>query len=197
MLPDPNEVAARYAALRGMTKEAALLRGRSKTAGEVRFIKDRSGDSKEWGWGPPGPSERQIQSDYPFNPKYLKPLAETMRSSLMALGHCTTAYSKFVKIKSRNISPDGSLGGRGYIQKIPDMRRQLMNCIEALSALTDTIYDEMTAPHWNPAEESLDPRTRDQVKDIIQDAEEIKSDPEAWAADQESEMDDENAEEDL
>lgn len=186
MRPDPKSIANRYIA---RSKTAGTVR----TAGEVRFIKDRSGDAKEWGWGAPGPSERQIQEDFVFNPKYLKPLAQTMRSALMALGHCTSAYNRFVKIKSRNVSPDGSLGGKGYIQKIPDMRRQIMNCVEALSALTDTIYDEMNAPHWNPAEDTLDPRDREEVREIIEDAEEIKDDPEAWAEEQEDEMDEDNA----
>lgn len=187
MRPDPTRVAARYAS---QSKTAGMVR----TAGEVRFIKDRSGDAGEWAFGPPGPSERDIQQDFVFNAKHLKPLAQTLRSALMALGHVTSAYNKFVKIKSRNVSPDGSLGGKGYIQKIPDMRRQLMNCVEALSALTDTIYDEMTAPHWNPTEDTLDPRDREEVKEIIEDAEEIKDDPEAWASGQEEELDAENEE---
>ena len=163
---------------------------RRKTAGEVRFIKDRGGDANEWGWGSPGPSEREIQSDFVFNARYIKPLALTLRSALMALGHATSAHARFVKIKSRNVSPDGALGGKGYIAKIPDMRRQLMNVIEALSALTDTVYDEINAPHWNPSEDTFDPRDRDEVREIVEDAEEIKDDPEGWAVEQEEEMDD-------
>lgn len=190
MRPDPRRVVARYIRSKdgGRGKTAAM----NRTAGEVRFIKDRSGDSKEWGWGPPGPSERQIDSDFVFNAKHLKPLAKSMRSALMALGHTTSAYNRFVKIKSRNISPDGSLGGRGYIQKIPDMRRQLMNCVEALSAFTDTVFDELQAPHWDPAEDKLTSRDREEVFEIVEDAEQIKDDPEGWASEQESELDTEN-----
>jgi len=165
---------------------------RRKTAGEVRFIKDRGSNHAEWGWGTPGPSEREIQENFVFNARYLKPLATTLRSSLMALGHATSAHARLVKIKSRNISPDGSLGGKGYIQKISDMRRQLMNVVEALSALTDTLYDEMKAPHWDPAEDTLDPRDREQVKEIVEDAEGIREDPEGWAVEQEAELDDED-----
>jgi len=190
MRPDPRRVVARYIRSKdgGRGKTAAM----NRTAGEVRFIKDRSGDSKEWGWGPPGPSERQIDGDFVFNAKHLKPLAKSMRSALMALGHTTSAYNRFVKIKSRNISPDGSLGGRGYIQKIPDMRRQLMNCVEALSAFTDTVFDELQAPHWDPAEDRLTSRDREEVFEIVEDAEQIKDDPEGWASEQEAELDTEN-----
>ena len=186
MRPDPKRVAARFANTR--SKTAAMTR----TAGEVRFIKDRSGDANQWGWGTPGPNERSIQPDFVFNARHLKPLAKTLRSALMALGHTTSAYNRLVKVKSRNVSPDGALGGKGYIQKIPDMRRQLMNCVEALSAFTDTVYDEMNAPHWNPGADAIDARDREEVREIIEDAEEIKEDPEGWAQEQEIEMDDEN-----
>jgi hypothetical protein len=72
------------------------------------------------------------------------------------------------------------------------MRRAYMNAIEALSSTTDTIYDELHAPHWNPAIEEQGDREREEVKDILTDVEQIKSDPEAWAEDEESEMDAEN-----
>lgn len=185
MRPNPVRVANRWKAQNTPRSRTAAL---SKTAGEVRFVKDRSGDAGAWGWGAPGPSERQIIPEFVFNAKFLKPLAKSMRSALMALGHVISSYNTFAKIKSRNISPDGNLGGRGYIQKIPEMRRQLMNCVEALSAYTDTVYDEMTAPHWNPEEDTLDARDREEVREIVQEAEEIKEDPEAWAEEVEDEL---------
>jgi hypothetical protein len=164
---------------------------RTKTAGEVRFVKDRSGDSSEWAWNTHGPSERTISNNFVFDARYLKPLAKVLRSTLMGLGHATSAHARMVKIKSRNVSPDGSLGGKGYIQKIPDIRRQLMNCVEVLSAISDTIYDEIKAPHWDPSEDKMTPRDRDAVKEIVEDAEEIKEDPESWAQEEEEELDEE------
>lgn len=181
MRPNAKRVASRWA----QTQKVA---SRNKTAGEVRFVKDRSGDAGSWGWGAPGPSERQILPDFVFQARYLKPLAKSMRSSLMALGHVISSYNTFARIKSRNISPDGNLGGRGYIQKIPEMRRQLMNCVEALSAYTDTVYDEMSAPHWSPDEDTLDPRDREEVREIVEEAEEIREDPESWAEENEEEV---------
>jgi hypothetical protein len=167
----------------------------TKTAGEVRFIKDRGGaDSKEWGWGSPGPSERKI-GDFAFDPKNLKPLAETLRATTAAMGYALRAYQVFTKLKSVKVSPDGALGGAGYIQKIADMRKQYMNVVEALSALSDTIHDELTAPHWNPAEEKQSPREREEVVNIINDAEKIKNAPEGWAIQEEKEMDEEHKEE--
>lgn len=174
-----------------LTKRVATLHiaQRSKTAGEVRFIKDRGGDEKQWGWGSPGPEERVIGKEFTFKPSKREPLARVLRSTLMALGHVQSGYASFTKVKSANVSPDGSLGGKGYIQKITDMRRQYMNCSEALSALSDTLYDEISAPHWNPSIETQDPREREQVKEIMEDVDEIKADPEDWAEEEEAEMD--------
>lgn len=173
-------------------KKAGMIR----TAGEVRFIKDKSGDKSEWGWGTPGPTEREIQEDFEYKPKNMKPLAETLRASLLAMGHALSAHATFNRIKSAQVSPDGALGGKGYIQKIPDMRRQLMNVCEALSSLTDTLYDEIRAAHWDPAVESQGKRERDQVKNILNDVDDIRDDPEGFAENEEAKMDDEGVSED-
>jgi len=166
-----------------------LATKRVKTAGEVRFIKDRGGDEKQWGWGSPGPTKREIAPEYRFNPANLKPLARALRATLMAMGHSLSAYNTFTKVKSATVSPDGSLGGRGYIQKIADMRRSYMNIVEALSALSDTLYDEINAPHWNPAIEEQDPRERQEVQEIMEGVEEIRENPEEWAEEEEAEED--------
>jgi hypothetical protein len=177
MTPNPRRVAARWA-----SANSGGAQGRSKTAGEIQHIKSDS-VGENWGWPAGAPTERDIPrgESFVFNPKFLKPLAGSLRSALMALGHASTAYQTFTKIKSRNISPDGALGGKGYIQKIPVMRKQLMNCMEALSAFTDTVYDELQASHWSPVEDKLDARDRQKVRDIVNQAEEIREDPEAWA----------------
>jgi hypothetical protein len=160
---------------RHLNKSAAL----QKTAGEVRFVKDKG--PQEWGYEQTGPSTRAIDPNYVFHEKNLKPLSKTLRASLAALGHTLSAYNSFTKIKSRNISPDGNLGGRGYIMKVVDIRRQLQNCTEALSAITDTLYDEIHADHWHPSNSTENPRERIEVKQIMRDVDEIREDPEQWA----------------
>lgn len=178
--PDPKNIARR-----------AMIR----TAGEVRFIKDKSGDASQWAWNDSGPQERRITPDFAFDPKNTKPLAKVLRSTNAALGHAMSAYAVFTKIKSADVSPDGSLGGKGYIQKIAEMRRAYMNVVEAMSALSDTLYDEIRAPHWAAVSRQEDPKERAEVEQIVEDAVEIKQDPEGWAEDQEEDMDEENEKE--
>ena len=171
-----RRVADRYG-----SKAAAPM---SRTAGEVRFIKDRGGDEKNWAYSDAPPSQRDMNVQFEFNTSKLKPLARCLRSALMALGHTQSAYHEFTKIKSASISPDGNLGGKGYIQEIKSMRRQFMNCSEALSALTDTLYDEINAPHWSMDNPTVD-RQREDVKEIMDDVEEIRDNPEAAAEESE------------
>jgi hypothetical protein len=186
-----NSIAHHLLAVAG----AGTATPRGKTAGEVRFIKDKSGDSNQWAWNDAGPQERKIYPDFAFDPKNTKPLAKVLRATNAALGHSMSAYAVFTKLKSADVSPDGSLGGKGYIAKIAEMRRAYMNCVEALSALSDTLYDEIRAPHWAAVSRQEDPEERAEVEQIIEDAVEIKEDPEAWAEEQEDEMDADNQEE--
>lgn len=176
------------------TPDASRVARRSmiRTAGEVRFIKDKSNDASQWAWSDSGPQERKIAPDFPFNPNNTKSLALVLRSTNAAMGHAMSAYSVFAKLKSAQISPDGSLGGKGYIQKIAEMRRAYMNVVEALSALSDTLFDEISAPHYAVVSRQETPEERQEVTDIVGDALEIKKDPEGWAEDEEAEMDSEH-----
>lgn len=181
--PDPKRIAAAY-----------LSQGMSKTAGEVRFIKDKSGDQNQWAWQDAGEQDRSIYPDYAFDPRKAKILARILRSTTASMGHAIAAYEAFAKLKSGDISPDGKLGGKGYIQKIPEMRRAYMNIVEALSAMTDTLYDEVRAPHWTAISRQKSPEEQQEVQQIVQDALDIKKDPEAWAEQEEAEMDEEHEE---
>lgn len=160
----------------------AKHQGRVKIAGEVRFIKDHGSDDKQWAFQQgAGTDERQITTDYTYNPRNAKRLARCLRATTAALGHAMSAYNDFAKIKSAVISPDGKLGGKGYIQRITDMRRAYMNVVEALSSLSDTIYDEVNAPHWAVISRQEKNEDKQEIADIVEDTERIKEDPEGWA----------------
>lgn len=192
--PDPKRVAGRFAFSDLSENPASRVASRAlKTAGEVRFIKDKSNDATGWAWNDSGASDRKISPDFAFDPRNTKPLAKVLRSTSASLGYSMNAYEIFTKLKSADISPDGSLGGKGYIQKIAEMRRAYMNVVEALSALSDTLYDEIRAPHWAAVSRQEDPEERQEVENIVGDAVDIKKDPEAWAEEQEEEMDEENS----
>lgn len=170
------------------TPDPKRVLARIKTAGEVRFVKDRGDDASSWAWADRPPSKREIHPDFAFDPKKSQILARILRSTMMSLGHTMAAYSAFAKLKSADISPDGSLGGKGYIQNIKDMRRSYMNTIEALSAMADTFYDEIHAPHWAALSRQEDPEDKAELAAVLQETEEIRDDPEAWAKEVEDDL---------
>lgn len=164
--------------------------GMKKTAGEVRFIKDKGTDG--WAWDVSRHStDRNIPRGHEFNPKKLKILLRLLRSTAMALGHAMSAYTQLAKARSVDISPDGMIGGVGYVKKISGIRQEYNNIIEALSSLTDSYHDEISAPHWRKAIEGTDKETKQEVSDLIEDVEQIRYSPEGFARQQELEQDQE------
>ena len=134
---------------------------------------------EEWAWYGEGPETRNISPSFIFKSKSAEPLAMVLKATYAALGHAMAAQSNLTQLNSADVSPDGNLGGRGYIQTIPNMRRNYANVVEALSALADTLYDETRAPHWNMmVNKSENPA---EVKEIMTDVNQIKKDPEGWA----------------
>jgi len=137
-------------------------------------------------------AKRNIPKDHPFDPKALKPMAQTLWASSVALGHALTAYKHLSRLKSATVSPDGMLGGRGYVMGVPDIRKKLYAACEALSAITDTLHDEITAPHWRPRLAMLDENDAEDIERYVEKSEGILEDPTAESEEEEEEIDAEN-----
>jgi hypothetical protein len=131
---------------------------------------------------PPGaPTKRNIPTDHPFQPKALKPMSKALYACSVALGNALAAYREFSRIKSATVSPDGLLGGRGYVMGVRDMRQKMWDSCEALSAVVDTLHDEISAPHWKPKLAQLDENDAEDVSRFVEESEEILENPEGEA----------------
>jgi len=64
---------------------------------------------------------------------------------------------------------------------LKDMRKRLHEAAESLSSISDTLYDEATAPHWKPKLAQLDADDAGDVSRFIEEAQEVLEDPEADA----------------
>lgn len=95
-----------------------------------------------------GGTGRVIPSSFEGDYNSLKSLAKAQWQLLVALGHILSGYGTISKIKSTSMSPDGKLGGYGYVMGISNIRKDLADIVEKLSAITDTIHDETNGPHW-------------------------------------------------
>lgn len=122
---------------------------------------------------PGTPGTRKIPKGHEYDPRALKPLAKMLWAMSVSMGHALTAYRQFTKLKSSQISPDGQLGGRGYVMSVRDIRQKLYEACEALSAISDTIHDEIHAPHWKPKLEALTKGESEDVHRYVDKAEEV------------------------
>ncbi len=137
-----------------------------RTAGRIEFVRDQ------------GPIRRDIRvKDFKWDQDTLRNLTKILWAVERSHGYAISSLRLFSKTPSSEFSPDGLLGGRGYIQKISDMRSSLSKAVETLSAFTDTIHDEINAPHWNIIEDPIS-------TEIIEGAKEVKENPEKFVEEQ-------------
>jgi hypothetical protein len=148
--------------------------GQIRTAGKIEFVKDT------------GPIRRDIRVDgFQWSPESLRNLAKILWAAQRSQSYAMAAFRLFAKMPSSEFSPDGLLGGRGYIQSIKDMRTGMSQAVESLSSFTDTVHDEINANHWNlEADPSADK--------IVEKAEEVKANPEGFVQQEFAEEDHEN-----
>lgn len=163
---------------------AKFKQGRVKTAaGLPPFEKGNPppGGGFPPGGGGDGGGARNIPKDHPFDPRALKPMAKALWATSVSLGHALAAYQHLNRLKSATISPDGLLGGRGYVMSVKDARQRLFNACEALSSIADTLFDEIRGPHWLPKLAQLDPNDAEDVSRFIDESDEILDNPEEVA----------------
>lgn len=144
------------------------------------------------GTGGPSGSRRNIPTGHQFDPRALKPMSKALFATSVGLGNALTAYRHLNRLKSTTVSPDGMLGGRGYVMAVPEVRKRLYEAIESLSSIADTLYDEIQAPHWKPQLGMLDPNEAGDVSRLIEEAQGILASPEDQANAEIEEIETEN-----
>jgi len=110
---------------------------------------------------------REIPEDFKYNKKKLKHLQHVLHNVNVSLGTLISALAEISRVKGRDLSPDGLLGGLGYILPVKDIKQTLITSVHQLGDVADTIADELTNPRWN-VEDDAD------VKKVIKEKEEVE-----------------------
>lgn len=147
---------------------------------------------KPFGAGPVSTHKRDIPREHPYDPKALKPMAKMLWAMSVSLGHALTAYRQFTRLKSVSISPDGLIGGRGYVMGIKEVRQKLYEACEALSLISDTVHDEINGPHWKPRLALLDKNDAEDVSRFVEESQKNLDNPEEDAEESLAEIEGEN-----
>jgi len=118
-----------------------------------------------------GAGRREIPEDFKYNAKKLKHLKAILHNVSVALGTLTSAFGEFSKFKGPDVSPDGRLGGAGYILNLKDIKQTMQSSIHSLSDIADCLADEMTNPRWDTEDDK-------EVKKLIKEKDDAKEDAE-------------------
>lgn len=107
---------------------------------------------------------------FEYDTSKAKVLKKALHNINVSLGTLISAMKELSILRGSEITPDGKLGGRGFIMGFRDLKSKLNNAIGDLSDVTDTLADELTNPKWGL---SLSER-----KKVKQDNEEIEEEVE-------------------
>jgi hypothetical protein len=110
---------------------------------------------------------REISDDFKYNKNKLKHLKHILHNLNVALGTLVSSLNEFSRIKGPDISPDGLLGGLGYIMAIRDIKEVLNGSAQKLSDIADCLADELTNPKWEASDDK-------DVKELIKEKERIE-----------------------
>lgn len=91
---------------------------------------------------------REGLEGFSFKDKGIRSVATTYKQLAEAFMLLAKANNTFSSCKSSEISPDGKLGGKGYILSIKDIRVIMTNVLNSVSELIDTFHDEVNSPYW-------------------------------------------------
>ncbi len=111
--------------------------------------------------------------------EYDKSKATVLKRSLhninVSLGTLLAAMKELSMLRGAEISPDGMLGGRGFIMSFREIKGAVNGAINGLSDVTDTLADELTNPGWG--------LSQSEVKKVKKEKEEIEEEVEDTQAD--------------
>lgn len=125
-----------------------------------------------------GNGRREIPDDFKYNTKKLKHLKAILHNVSVALGTLSSAFNEFSRFKGPEISPDGRLGGAGYILPIKDIKQSLQNSIYSLSDVADCLADELNNPKWDVKDDKDVKKLIKEKEEAVEQVEEIIEKPE-------------------
>ena len=114
-----------------------------------------------------GGLRRQIPDDFKYNAKKLKHLKHVLHNISISIGTLSSALNEFSRVKGPEISPDGHLGGYGYILPLKDIKQDLYQMIQKLTDVADCIADELTNPKWDAKDDK-------EIKELIKEKEQVE-----------------------
>ena len=123
-------------------------------------------------------------SGFDYDPKKAKHLKRSLHNMNVALGTLLAAMKDLSLLRGSEITPDGMLGGRGFVMPYKEIKVRLTESIGNLSDITDTIADELTNPKWKLSRREVGEvrKEKKEIEETVDEAEETAESLEAAKA---------------
>ena len=111
--------------------------------------------------------------------EYDKSKATTLKKALhninVSLGTLISAMKDLSILRGSEITPDGKLGGRGFVMPFKELKIKLNTAITDLSDVTDTLADELTNPNWglSDPEKKKVKKENEIIEEKVEEVEEV------------------------
>ena len=107
--------------------------------------------------------KRELAGTAPYKVNNIKYVVDMLTSVNTASASLARAGEILASISAHEISPDGLIGGRGYVMTIKDIRQDITAAINLVSDLNDSLSDELTNPKWELSPDDVD-KYKEQAK---------------------------------
>lgn len=107
---------------------------------------------------------------FKYDPSKAKVLKKALHNINVSLGTLMAAMKELALLRGSEITPDGMLGGRGFIMSLRDLKSHINDSVRNLSDVTDTLADELTNPQWGLSKAEVK-KVKKEKKDVEDQAE--------------------------
>lgn len=151
-----------------MDRQRLTMRMAAQKAAENKIAADKKRETTK------GVLKREIEG-FDYDPSKATVLKKALHNINVSLGTMISAMKELSILRGSDITPDGMLGGRGFIMPFRDLKAKISDAITNLSDVTDTLADELTNPKWglSPIEKKKVKEENNEVEEEIQEVEEV------------------------
>ena len=120
----------------------------------------------------------RMTDGFEYDKSKAKVLQRVLHNLNVSLGTLIGAMKELAMLRGSDITPDGKLGGRGFVMEFREIKGLMNDSIKNLSDITDSIGDELTNPKWDLKEKEIKEvkKEKEEVEEAVEEATEPPTD---------------------
>ena len=127
-----------------------------------------------------GDLSREIEG-FEYDKSKAKILKDVLHNINVSLGTLISAMKQLSMLRGSDVTPDGKIGGKGFVMLFKDIKRDINESVSALSDITDSLGDELKNPKWGLKDSEIKKikKEQDKVEEIEEIVEDLSNDEES------------------